>query len=478
MKAERRADLAWAAGLFLAGAALYLSFLSKVYVFEGLARAMPIELGEWKRLLNGNYLAYGVMGAAFHHLLGLFGLAPLAVVSLQALDALLGGAGLALHFAVQRALGASRPAAAAWAAALAVTLGWWTWSAEAENYVFSAVLVHALFLGLALRLAGRKVPAWALGALHALAMTGHIVNGVMGLACVYALWTTTEPRRRAKELGVYILTGGLCIGAAYGLALAVVRPESAARWFLGSAATSEGLNTRDVWTLANLGVWLGTSGRAVAADPWGPAVAVLALAAAFGLSAQKGLRRAAAIAAGLQLLAYALVFTRWEPYTGVYRVPDLPAFILLLSLAVPARWSAPSGAALAALLAAANLGAASARADAGQNPRLARMEALKAASREGDWAAGEGGDELYIPYFAQRRPLVLGRFRGRPEAVRKAAADIAAHGQSLYLFRDTVKDPFWAPHWAELELEAVVSDGEGPLLYRAGGVKKHRKVTK
>jgi hypothetical protein len=478
MKAERRADLAWAAGLFLAGAALYLSFLSKVYVFEGLARAMPIELGEWKRLLNGNYLAYGLLGAAFHSLLGLFGLKPLAVVSLQALDALLGGAGLALHFAVQRTLGASRLAAAAWAAALGVTLGWWTWSAEAENYVFSAVLVHGLFLGLALRLAGRKVPAAALGALHALAMTGHIVNGVMGLAVLYALWTTAEPRRRVRDVAVYVLTGGLCIGAAYGLALAVVRPENVLRWFLGSAATSEGLNTRDVWTLSNVGVWLGTSGRAVAADPWGPAVGVLALAAALGLAAQKGLRRAAAVAAGLQLLGYALVFTRWEPYTGVYRVPDLPAFILLLSLAVPARWSAPAGAALAALLAAANLGVASARADAARNPRLARMEALKAVSREGDWAAGEGGDELYIPYFAQRRPLVLGRYRGRPEAMLEAVKHISAHGQSLYLFRDMAQDPYWAPHWAGLELEAVASDGEGPLLYRVGGVKKQRKVTK
>lgn len=478
MKSGRRADAAWAAALFLAGAALYLSFLSKVYVFEGLARAMPIELGQWKRLLNGNYLAYGPAGAAFHRLLGLLGLAPLAVISLQAMDALLGGAGLALHFAVQRALGASRPAAAAWAAALGVTLGWWTWSAEAENYIFSAVLVQGLFLGLALRLAGRRVPAAALGALHALAMTGHVVNGVMGLACAYALWTTAEPRRRGRELAVYLLTGALCIGSAYALALAVVRPPDALRWFLGSAATAEGLNTRDVWSLANLGVWLGTSGRTVAADPWGPAVGVLALAAAAGLAAQKGLRRAAAAAAGLQLLGYALVFTRWEPYTGVYRVPDLPAFILLLSLAVPAGWSAPAGAALAALLAAANLGVVCARADASRNPRLARMEALRAVSREGDWAAGEGGDELYIPYFGQRRPLVLGRFRDRPQAVGKAAADIAAGGQSLYLFRETVTDPFWAPHLAPLRLEAVVSDEQGPLLYRVGGLKIDRKVTK
>lgn len=474
----RRLDAAVACSLFAGGATLYLSLLSKVYVFEGLARAMPIELGEWRRLLNGNYLAYGPLGAAFHQLLGLFGPRPLAVVSLQAMDALIGGLGLAVHYAVQRTLGASRPAAAAWAVALGVTLGWWTWSAEAENYIFSALLVQGLFLALALRLSGRRVPAAAMGALHALALCGHVVNAVMAPACLYVLWSTAEPRQRARELALYAGAAAALIGAAYASALAIVRPDDALRWFLGSAATSQGLNTRDTWSLANLGVWLGTSARTVVAAPWGPALALPAAGAAWGLRATRGARRGAAVAAGLWLLGYALVFTRWEPYTGVYRVTDLPAFILLLSLAVPARWSAPAGAALAALLAAANLGAVATRADAAKNPRLTRMEALKAVSREGDWAAGEGGDELYIPYFAQRRPLVLGRFRGRPEAVRKAAADIASHGQSLYLFRDAVMDPFWAPQWASLRLEPVVSDGEGPLLYRVGGLKKDRKVTK
>lgn len=477
MKA-RRLDAAVAAALALGGAALYLSFLSKVYVFEGLARAMPIELGEWRRLLNGNYLAYGPLGAAFHGLLGLFGPPPLAVLSLQAMDALIGGLGLAVHYVLQRVLGASRPAAAAWAAALGVTLGWWTWSAEAENYIFSALLVQGLFLGLALRLAGRRVPAAALGALHALALTGHVVNAVMGLACVYVLWSTSEPRRRGRELALYLGTAAALIGAAYAVALAVLRPEEPLRWFLGSAATGQGLNTRDVWSWANLATWLGTSARTVVAAPWGPAVAVLAAGAAWGLRGATGPRRAAASAAGLQLLGYALVFTRWEPYTGVYRVPDLPAFMLLLSLAVPARWSAPAGLALAVLLAAANLGTVAGRADASRNPRLARMEALRAASAPEDYAAGEGGDELYIPYFAQRRPLVLGRLRQQPEGLDRAVAALAAGRRSLFVSRDTVSDPFWGPRLDRYRLEPVVSGPEGPIWYRVGGLKKHPKVTK
>lgn len=478
MNAERRRDAAAAAALFLAGAALYLSFLSKVYVFEGLARAMPIELGEWRRLVNGNYLAYGLVGAAFHRLLGLFGLHPLAVVSLQVMDAFWGAAGLALHFALQRLLGASRPAALAWAAALGVTLGWWSWSSEAENYIFSAFLVQGFFLVLALRLSGRRVPASLLGGLHALAVTGHIVNGVLGLAAAYVVWSTAPKGRERRELLLYVAAAALGLFALYGAAWLFVRPQEPLRWFLGSASTAHGLNTRSTWTFANLLTWLGTSGRAVAADPWGPGLGLGALAAAFGLRGLQGPSRKAASAAGLWLLGYALVFTRWEPYTGVYRVTDLPAFILLLSLAVPARWSAPAGLALAALLAAANLGAVTARADASRNPRLARMEALRTVSREGDWAAGEGGDELYIPYFAQRRPLVLGRFREQPQALRKAAAELAARGETLYFFRDTVADPFWGPELKAWKLEPALSDAQGTLLYRAGGAKIGRKVTK
>lgn len=477
MKA-RRLDAAVAAALALGGAALYLSFLSKVYVFEGLARAMPIELGEWRRLLNGNYLAYGPLGAAFHGLLGLLGPAPLAVVSLQAMDALIGGLGVAVHYGLQRARGVSRSAAAAWAAALGVTLGWWTWSAEAENYIFSALLVQGLLLALVLRLAGRRVPAAAVGALHALALTGHVVNAVMGPACVYALWRSAEPRRRGRELALYLGTAAALIVAAYAVALAVVQPEEPLRWLLGSAATSRGLNTRDVWSWANLGVWLRTSARTVVADPWGPGVALLAGAAAWRLRVAAGLDRAVAAAALLQLLGYALVFTRWEPYTGVYRVPDLPAFILLLSLAAPARWSAPAGLALAAGLAAANLGTVTERADASRNPRLARMEALRAASAPEDYAAGEGGDELYIPYFAQRRPLVLGRLRDSPEGLDRAVAALAEGGRRLFVSRDAVSDPFWGPRLARYRLEPAASDGEGPLWYRVGGLKKHSKVTK
>src|SRR5262249_31991035 len=86
--------------LFVAAFSLYLSFLSKSYVFEGLARAMPIELGRFRSLFNGNYVLYGFVGWCFHNLLRLFGAEPLAVHSLQIMDALFGAAGLWIFFRI------------------------------------------------------------------------------------------------------------------------------------------------------------------------------------------------------------------------------------------------------------------------------------------------------------------------------------------------------------------------------------------
>lgn len=471
-----------AAAAAAAGSALYACTLSKAFVFEGLARAMPIELGRGPELLSGNYLAYGPLGAAFHELLGLLGSRAPAVVSLQRLDALLGGAGLAVFFLIQRELGIGRAAALAWTAALGATLGWWTWSTDAQAYILSALLLQLVFLALARRLSGRGAPAWALGLLHALAMTGHIVNGVFVLPAAYVVAVTAAPSRRRRELLVYGATVAGTVLAAYAAALLFVRPDDAWRWFLGSASSAEGVNLRDSWSWRNLGLWLDMSARVLVTrvpplDSPAPAAwakpaawlasAGLAAAAALAASRWRGLpapRRRAAAAAGLWLLAYALVFTRWEPYTMVYRVTDLPPALLLLSLGCA---SAPLGALLAAALAAANgAGELLPRTHAGNNPRLGQMELVRAATREGDWVAGEGGgDELYIPYFAQRRPLVIARYRGRPEELRLWVAGRLAAGERVFLTSRVVLDPFWAPRLKSWGLRETARDGRGFSLF-------------
>src|SRR5439155_17743496 len=91
-------DRLCASALALGAFALYIGFLSKAYVFEGLIRAMPMETGRWGHLFPGNYLLYGPLGLIFHGLLTLFGAHQPAVRSLQAMDALCGGFGVFVFY--------------------------------------------------------------------------------------------------------------------------------------------------------------------------------------------------------------------------------------------------------------------------------------------------------------------------------------------------------------------------------------------
>ncbi|TBR20946.1 hypothetical protein EPO15_11635, partial [bacterium] len=62
---------------FLVGSAalgLYLVFPSLRHNFDGVACAIAVELGDFRHLVHGNHLAYGLVGFAFHRLLHLFGL--------------------------------------------------------------------------------------------------------------------------------------------------------------------------------------------------------------------------------------------------------------------------------------------------------------------------------------------------------------------------------------------------------------------
>src|SRR5579859_3061416 len=130
----------WGAFLFVSTAVLYLSLLSKSYVFEGLARAMPVELDRFRNLFDGNYILYGFVGWTFHRLISVFA-EIMAVTSLQIFDALIGAAGVWLFFRTLRKIGLDFTIALIGAAALGSTLGYWRWSTDAEDYIFSTFLL-------------------------------------------------------------------------------------------------------------------------------------------------------------------------------------------------------------------------------------------------------------------------------------------------------------------------------------------------
>ncbi len=138
-------DVWVALGLAWLAFSLYVGFLSKAYVFEGLIRAMPIETGRWAHLFPGNYLLYGPLGLLFHTLLNSLGFHQPAVVSLQIMDALCGAAGVFVFYFLLRRLNASVFAGVVWSLILACSLGYWLWSTDAEDYILSTLLLTINF---------------------------------------------------------------------------------------------------------------------------------------------------------------------------------------------------------------------------------------------------------------------------------------------------------------------------------------------
>lgn len=473
MTARERHDLLAGGALFLGGAVLYAAFLTEFYVFEGLARAMPIELGRFADTLNGNYLLYGPLGWCFHHLLGALGVQWAAVRSLQTLDALLGGAGLAALFAILRVAGLERRESALWAACLGGTLGWAMWSTDAENYVFSAVLLQLNFLAGLLYAEKKKGSPLLLGALHALALGGHVVNGIFG--AVHLFWIHRRHRERWwKPARAYGWTFALAAGGLYFLALIVIQPDDPVRWFLGSAAADDGGMRWRGWPAPwKLWEWIKMSARiftsfepdfAPAAAPawsavplWGARLLLAGLAwSAFA----KRPRDPAWTGALVWLGAYAAVFTSWEPHTMVYRVSDLAPAMIVLALARPPRRAV---AALAACLLLGNFAAEIApRAVRANNPDLARMDRMRERTPEGAWIAGDGGrDELYIPYFARRRPLVIGRYKNDPRGLDRLIGGLLENGQDVYVTREVLRIGHWRAYFAGWPLTP-----EGDGLFR------------
>src|SRR4029077_1273710 len=74
------------------------------------------------------------------------------------------------------------------------------------------------------------------------------------------------------------------------------------------------------------------------------------------------------------------------------------------------------------------------RSFASNNSNLERMAFLKAHTAEGDWVTGDGRqDEIYIPYFAQRRPIVVQRYVGQPGLLAGLINALQAHQQTVYV---------------------------------------------
>ncbi|MBI4347862.1 MAG: hypothetical protein HY553_13480 [Elusimicrobia bacterium] len=464
----------------LGALALYLLLPAARYNFDGVACAIAVELGEARHLVHGNHVAYGVLGWFAHWLLKLFGYQGPAVVSLQALSSALGALGVAGLCRLLLNFGVAPPLAAAAAAGLAVSRLYWTWSLEAQVYPLGGALLVWCAAELCRPKSSGAEPRWAgarwgygdrrprpfvAGLLHAGSVLGHVGNMMFAPAAWFCLPDASSRRRYALGLGAGLAAGYLAAVALF------VRPEGLFElrsWLLGSTALSVDRRFMwlGAWSLERFGHWIRVSLELAS----GSSSTGLALWAAAGFGAWAARReRPQAVRLALWWLAgYALLYTNWQPMTVVYRYTDVPALWLLVACAVEAA-RAPTGlagAGLACFVAYLGVWNAGASVVPGSRPELnadlQRALWLSRETPENAWVVVHATEQVYVPYFARRRPLNI-RYFPDESSLQERVRALAKAGEPVYVVPEVL--PEWAPRALEKFGWRQTSAHQGSRLY-------------
>ena len=473
----RRFDLLpWALGA--AACLFYLSIHSTFYNFDGVACAIAVDLGDFAHLTHGNHLAYGLAGWLFHRLWQAFGYGGPALLSLQTLDCLLGGAGIGLFCAVLLRLRFQRERAALAAWGLAISQAYWLWSLEAQVYILGA-----FFLLLAAgELAAEKPPPGRLAFFHAAAVLGHVGNAMFLPVALHRLWSGPRPRR---PLLIYTLLLGAILAASYLLVAALfVRPRSFDEWrvwLLGSAALMP--DKSFIWyggySWGHLGDWAAMTLRIFAdfaplqglarGAAWALDAAAIAAAAAGALALRDKRRGRLAGALILWLVSYAALFACWQPWTVVYRVTDLIALWMLIPLGLERANRAAGTALLAAWVLSAGIfnwrTNISPKTDPLNNKPYQEALWIGSVTPQRAWIVVTGQGQVYIPYFAHRRPLNMRYYDGYPGPLRRRLDGLAAAGEPVFISSSTLHADNWEGLLSDRGLELSARNGE-MVLYR------------
>jgi|CXWL01.1.fsa_nt_gi hypothetical protein len=469
MNRSRPNDLKVPGAIFVSALFLYLSTRSLFFNFDGVACAIAVDLSDFKHLVHGNHLAYGVVGWLFAQVWHALGYAGPALYPLQVLSGLLGAAAAAVFSSLLLRSGRSTREALLGGTALALSHAWWFWSLEAQVY-----MLGALFIALAAREALAEKPRpWLVGLWQAAAILGHVGHLMAAPAMVWAL--SRKPGRKTwiEYLGAM---GGMLFTAYACAALLAVRPENLDQWrvwLLGSAALNadRSFGWHQIPLGSGLKSWLLVSANVLWAKGAGQFLVVFPLAAvAWGL--RKGGHHSRFW--GIWIISYAALFLTWEPYTIVYRITDLLAIYALAFEgldALPARaralalagWCAASGLHnwTAAVLPATRLE---------KNAGLAEAAWAGRNTPDNAWVLAVGAGPVYLPYFARRKPLNPRYWRD--EAALFARLDaLAATGEPVYAVDRSLAASGWAESFARYGL-VETSAGAGYRLYRAERPKK------
>lgn len=362
-----RVDRIMAAALALTASALYASVRNVFYSSDALSYAEAVEGGGAKALLHPHHLLYSPICRFAFGAARLLGYGGRALGTVHVVNAVAGGAGVALAFLLCRRLGARRSVSLLAAAGLATAAAYWSNAAGAEVYTLgTAAALAALYVAARVSSRGAKTAALAGVAFAAAAIIQQLNLLLAPLGVIYVLTTGTDRRRKALAFaGAYAATfilGYVVLPAAL---LHFQSPRDYFDWFFYYARMKRwgGFSWRNVSAAADAfarvfyvqAFWNNFAAPFAASDIRHLRVALpLWLGVAGGganlllwLARRPG--RAALILLGVALLSYAVFILWWLPSHIDYWLLPAACVIFAVAVAVSGRgrfWYAVSVAAL------------------------------------------------------------------------------------------------------------------------------------
>src|SRR5215210_2160142 len=203
--------------IFLATSAIYLSFPTRVYYWDGIEFAQAIEdaSGLNASLVHPNHLIYNFAGYIFYKLLRAVGAEVRAITALQILNSLISAACAGVLFAILRDTLRSLYLSVCLALLFTFSATWWKFSTDANAYVPSVLF---LLISFYLLLPNGKPRPVLLAVTFFFSMAFHqlavVMFPVLALG-VYLQGGAASLKRRALNGVVFTVVSAALIIAAY-----------------------------------------------------------------------------------------------------------------------------------------------------------------------------------------------------------------------------------------------------------------------
>ncbi len=213
---NRRELVPWL--IFLTITIIYTSFLTRVYYWDGIVFAQAIEDAASLNpaLVHPNHLIYNFVGYVFYKLLRGFGFELRALTALQILNSVLGAACAGVLFAILRDTLRSLYVSVCLSLLFAFSATWWKFSTDANAYIPSVLFVLLSFY---LVLPDRKARPLLVAVTFFISMAFHqlavLMFPVLALGVYLQDGPSRSPKRRVLNALVFSVVATTLIVVAY-----------------------------------------------------------------------------------------------------------------------------------------------------------------------------------------------------------------------------------------------------------------------